>query len=57
MRKMQIFQMKFSEHAMNFRTFQELVGKQNCESYAYNCPTRDEKCALKGTENKFTSMS
>jgi hypothetical protein len=49
--------MKFFEHAMNFRTFQKLFRKQYCESYEYNCPSRDEKCALKGTENKFMSMN
>jgi hypothetical protein len=51
MREMQIFQMKFSEHAMNFGTSQKLVTKQNCESHAHNHPFREEKCALKGTEN------
>jgi hypothetical protein len=49
--------MKLSEHAMNFLTFQKLERKQNCESYVYSCPSRDKKCALKGTENKFRSLS
>jgi hypothetical protein len=48
---MQIFLIKFFEHAIIFRTFQ----KQNCKSYAYNCPSMNEKCALKGTENKYMS--
>jgi hypothetical protein len=50
---MRIFLMKFSEHVMNFQTFQKLVRKQYCESHAYNCSFRDEKCAPKGTENEF----
>jgi hypothetical protein len=51
MRKIKILQMMFSAYAMNFRTSQKLVTKQNCESHAHNYPFRDEKCALKGTEN------
>jgi hypothetical protein len=51
MRKMQFFQMMSSEHAMNFRTFQKPVTKEDGESHAHNYPFRDQNCVLKGTEN------
>jgi hypothetical protein len=57
MRKIIIFLMKFSEHAIIFKTIQKLTGKQYCESYAYNCSFRNEKCALKGAENTFKTTN
>jgi hypothetical protein len=48
---------QFFENITNFRTFQKLVRKQNCEPHKYNCPFRGEKCALKVTEKKFMCMN
>jgi hypothetical protein len=56
-RKMRIFLMRFSEHAINFITIQKLIRKKYCESYAYNRSFWDEKCTLKGTENTHKSMN
>lgn len=56
MRKMLIFLMKLCEYVMNLRTFKKFGRRHICESYSYNCSSSEWKCALKGRENKFTSM-
>jgi hypothetical protein len=52
MRTMGIILIKFFEHVTKFRTF-----RKKTESYAFNCPSMDEKCTLKRTENKYMSKN